>query len=85
MPLVIYRCYHLQLFGLKGLCLLFPSASHALPYLSQPPMAVGEMVVEGLLWQPFLLLALQPLAAAAEGVLKSGGNLDVVAPAVLDN
>jgi hypothetical protein len=48
-------------------------------------MAVGEMVVEGLLWQPFPLLALQLLAAAAEGVLKSGGNLDVQAPAVLDN
>ena len=31
------------------------------------------------------LLALQPLEGAAEGVLKSGGNLDVQAPAVLDN
>lgn len=48
-------------------------------------MAVGEMVVEGSLWQVSHLLALQPLEAAAEGVLKSGGNLDVQAPAVLDN
>ena len=61
------------------------SASPALPYLGQPPMAVGEMVVEGSLWQVSHLLALQPLEGAAEGVLKSGGNLDVVAPAVLDN
>ena len=59
--------------------------SPALPCLGQPPMAVGEMVVEGSLWQPSLLLELQLLAAAAEGVLKFGGNLDVVAPAVLDN
>ena len=48
-------------------------------------MAVGEMVVEGSLWQVSHLLALQLLVAAAEGVLKFGGNLDVVAPAVLDN
>ena len=84
MPLVIYRCYHLQLFG-PDLCQLSLSASPALPYLGQPPMAVGEMVVEGSLWQVSHLLALQPLEAAAEGVLKSGGNLDVQAPAVLDN
>jgi len=48
-------------------------------------MAVDEMVAEGSLWQPSVLLALQLLAAAAEGVLKFGGNLDVQAPAVLDN
>ena len=48
-------------------------------------MAVDEMVAEGSLLQPYLLLALQLLAAAAEGVLKFGGNLDVLAPEVLDN
>ena len=48
-------------------------------------MAVDEMVAEGSLLQPSLLLALQLLAAAAEGVLKFGGNLDVVAPEVLGN
>ena len=57
----------------------------SLPYLGQPPMAVGEMAVEGSLWQVSHLLALQPLEGAAEGVLKFGGNLDVQAPAVLDN
>ena len=59
--------------------------SHALPYPSRPPMAVDEMVAEGSLLQPSLLLALQLLAAAAEGVLKFDGNLDVVAPEVLGN
>ena len=48
-------------------------------------MAVDEMVAEGSLLQPLLLLALQLLAAAVEGVLKFGGNLDVVAPEVLGN
>ena len=43
------------------------------------------MVAEGSLLQPCLLLALQLLAAAAEEVLKFGGNLDVQARVVLDN
>ena len=85
MQLVTCRYGHHHLFGQKGLCQLSLLVFHALLYLSQPPMAVGEMVEEGSLWQPFHLLALQPLAAAAEGVLKFGGSLDVVAPEVLDN
>ena len=62
-----------------------PALSRGLPRSALSKMAVDEMVAEGSLLQPSLLLALQLLAAAAEGVLKFGGNLDVVAPEVLGN
>ena len=48
-------------------------------------MAVDEMVAEGSLLQPLLLLALQLLAAAVEEVLKFDGSLDVQARVVLGN
>jgi len=46
---------------------------------------VDEMVAEGSLLQPLLLLAMQLLAAAVEEVLKFGENLDVQARMVLDD
>ena len=54
-----------------------PALSRGLPRSALSKMAVDEMVAEGSLLQPSLLLALQLLAAAAEGVLKFGGNLSM--------